>query len=72
MSDPRQSMLKSESSLVVIYHGTDPHFHLRDADHQNRPFCEPARPPGVLMPLMRAQDFGLIACPRCWEDGSDA
>lgn len=63
--------LNPESSLVVTYHGSDPYFHQRDSHNPNRPACNPDRPPGVLTPLMRAQDSGLIPCRQCWEEDRD-
>lgn len=64
---PRRS-LNPESSLVVTYLGTDPCFHRRDERGPNRPACNPDGPPGVLMPLMGAQDSGLLPCPTCWDE----
>lgn len=64
-------MLGPESSLVVIYYGIDPHYHRRDPERPNRPACRPIREPGVLTPLLRARDGGLIVCPECWSETSD-
>ncbi|HUG31490.1 MAG TPA: hypothetical protein VMM14_01245 [Acidimicrobiia bacterium] len=70
MSDTPQRILNPESSLVVTYHDTDPYFHRRDSRSPNRPACQPGRSPGVLTPLMRAQDSGLMPCGQCWQEGS--
>lgn len=67
MTDAPNRILNPEWSLVVIYCGTDPYFHQRDSHSPNRPACRPGRSPGVLTPLMHAQDSGLMPCGQCWE-----
>lgn len=66
MNDTTQRLLSPDSSLVVVYLKADPYFHERDADRPNRPRCQPDLQPGVLTPLLRAQDSGLMPCPQCW------
>lgn len=66
-----QPTLAHQSSLVVTYQGIDPHFHRRDPDQPNRPVCQPIRDPGVLTPLLRARDLGLIRCRQCWPEDAD-
>lgn len=63
--------LSPDSNLVVMYQGTDPLFHRRSTDRANRPACESRRRPGVLTPVLRAQDAGLMTCPRCWTEDTD-
>jgi len=71
MTDTPERILDPQSSLVVTYHGTDAYFHQRDSHSPNRPACQPGHPPGVLTPMLRAQDSGLVPCRRCWNEDRD-
>jgi hypothetical protein len=53
------------STLVVTYRGIDPHFHQSNPSYPNRPLCGSMSEPGVVTPLSRALDSGLISCPSC-------
>lgn len=69
--DGDNAALSPDSSFVVTYQGTDPFFHRRGPDRANRPACESRQRSGVLTPLVRAQDAGLMPCPRCWTEDTD-
>jgi hypothetical protein len=71
MTGEPQPILNPESSFVVTYHGTDPNFHQLHSRSPNRPACQPEKPPGVLTPLTRAQDSGLMPCRKCWGEDRD-
>lgn len=68
MSRRRPSKLAPDSNLVVVYFGTDPHYHRPDPTQPNKPICSPIRPPGVLTSRNNASRSELIACNQCWPD----
>lgn len=55
-------------SFVLFYSGTDAYYHRPHPESQNRPTCDPAREPGVLTTMARANNTGLIVCSECWPD----
>lgn len=68
MSNRLRRHITQTEDFVVVYIGTDPHFHRRHDVETNKPFCQAARNSGVLMTPKRAVDFGLMACSECWVD----
>lgn len=66
MNRDKPSRVTPDSNLVVVYFGTDPHYHRPDPNQPNRPICTAIRSPGVLTTPSRAGDSGLIGCNQCW------
>lgn len=56
--------LRPDADLVV-YTGTEPHYHRPHPDEPNKPACAPIRPPGVLTRTKSAEASGLLPCPDC-------
>ncbi|MEX2654264.1 MAG: hypothetical protein WD532_04450 [Acidimicrobiia bacterium] len=58
--------IRSDSTMVVVYQGTDPFRHRRLTSDPRRPACGPTREAGVLVTRKRADAAGLMQCPDCW------
>lgn len=65
MREHRYSRLGPDSDLVVVYVGTDAHYHRPRPDQPNRPVCTPSSPAGVLTKTKSAEDSGLVPCSDC-------
>ena len=56
--------------LVLSYLG-ETVYHCPHPDDDQRPLCNPKRIRGVPQMRVRAERYGLSACPKCWPEATE-
>lgn len=64
----RRFRIPKRSNLVVVYYGSDAHYHRRSPTDPRRPACRPILDPAVLTNQNNAEAEGKTPCPDCWAD----
>lgn len=67
----RRHRIPRRSELVVVYYGSDAHYHRRNRSDPRRPDCNPTLRPGVLTRYQTAEKEGKTPCADCWGEDAD-